>query len=171
MPTTQSNTYSFIYDTTAGIPAVLMERKNSETPKLYIRTPDGRLIARVTATATPTLDFYYHFDGLGSTRALTDGNGNTTDTYDYNVWGIVNHSGLAQQPYQFVGQLGLGDQALQGICRLAVVAVADLAADRAGREVGLHAAAALGGHAIHQVVHGEVPSRWLSWWHHHPREG
>jgi len=103
-----SDDYShyFVYDTTAGIPAVLAEQQSSVTPKLYIRTPDGRLIARVTAGSTPSLDFYYHFDGLGSTKALTDEGGNATDTYDYDVWGNVTHTdGDTQQPYMFVGQL------------------------------------------------------------------
>ena len=104
---TSSQTYRFVYDITAGVPAVLLERQGTGTPKLYVRTPDGRLIACVDADSTPTVDFYYHFDGLGSTKALTGPTGTrTNDVYTYDVWGNVTHTGPTNQPYQFVGQLG-----------------------------------------------------------------
>lgn len=35
---------------------------------------------------------YYVRDGHGSTRALTDPNGNITDTYDYDAFGNLIHS-------------------------------------------------------------------------------
>jgi RHS repeat-associated protein len=101
------NVYTFVYDTTAGIPAVLAEVVSGAT-KLYVRTPDGRLIAQAhIASGDAVLDHYYHFDALGSTKALTDDDGDVTDTYDYDVWGNVTHTyGSTQQPYTFVGQLG-----------------------------------------------------------------
>ncbi|MDH7482381.1 MAG: RHS repeat-associated core domain-containing protein [Armatimonadota bacterium] len=50
---------------------------------------------------------YYHFDALGSTRLLTDSNGNITDEYTSDAWGrLMEHTGSTAQPYQFVGQLG-----------------------------------------------------------------
>ncbi|MDO8588482.1 MAG: RHS repeat-associated core domain-containing protein [Armatimonadota bacterium] len=101
-------TWHFIYDTTAGIPAVLAETVSNGSSKLYIRTPDGRLIAQAhVVSGSPVLDHYYHFDALGSTKALTNSSGTVTDTYSYDVWGNVTHdSGTTQQPYLFVGQLG-----------------------------------------------------------------
>lgn len=50
---------------------------------------------------------YYHFDALGSTRLLTDSDGNITDEYTYDAWGkLMEHTGSTAQPYQFAGQLG-----------------------------------------------------------------
>jgi RHS repeat-associated protein len=51
---------------------------------------------------------YYHYDELGSTRLLTDGSGNVTDTYSYDPWGnIASHVGSTNDnPYLYVGALG-----------------------------------------------------------------
>jgi RHS repeat-associated protein len=98
--------YVFVYDTTAGIPAVIEESTSGSTA-YYIREPGGSLIARLNATDGIR---YYHFDELGSTRLLTDGSGNVTDKYAYDAYGsLLSHdcySGSVSQPYQYVGQLG-----------------------------------------------------------------
>ena len=92
-------TWQFVYDTTAGIPAVIDETG----PVYYIREPSGALIARIDGETVN----YYHFDALGSTRLLTDADGEVTDAYTYDAWGNATHdSGSTAQPYQFVGQLG-----------------------------------------------------------------
>ncbi len=93
--------HTFVYDTTAGIPAVIKEGS-----VYYIREPNGSLITRVSSSNTS----YYHFDQLGSTRLLTDGSGNVTDEYAYDAYGsLLSHNrraGSVDQPYQYVGQLG-----------------------------------------------------------------
>jgi hypothetical protein len=80
----------------AGIPAVI-----KESSIFYIREPGGSLIARVSATI-PT---YYHFDALGSTRLLTDSDGDVTDKYAYDAYGsLISHGefeGSIDQPYQY----------------------------------------------------------------------
>ncbi len=99
--TVGSNINSFVYDTTAGIPAVI-----KENGVYYIREPGGSLIARKDDTNIS----YYHFDQLGSTRMLTDNNGTVTDKYAYDAYGaLITHDryvGSVDQPYQYVGQLG-----------------------------------------------------------------
>ena len=96
-----SANHTFVYDTTAGIPAVV-----KEDGVYYVREPGGALLARVDGTNMS----YYHFDELGSTRLLTDASGNVTDRYDYDAYGaVIAHEKLAgsvDQPYQYVGQLG-----------------------------------------------------------------
>lgn len=83
----EGGTWYFVYDTTAGIPAVV-EEQHGETPVYYIREPKGALIARVVgATLDATTTRYNHFDALGSTRKLTDGSGTVTDTHTYDAWG------------------------------------------------------------------------------------
>ncbi|MGC8863836.1 MAG: RHS repeat domain-containing protein, partial [Armatimonadota bacterium] len=67
----------------------------------------GSLIARLNATDGIR---YYHFDELGSTRLLTDADGDITDRYTYDAYGsLLSHdayTGSVQQPYGYVGQLG-----------------------------------------------------------------
>ncbi len=48
---------------------------------------------------------YYHYDGLGSTRSLTDQLGNLTDTYDYEAFGeVLNRTGSTENGYLFAGE-------------------------------------------------------------------
>jgi len=102
-----SYTYQFVYDPTAGIPAVVEEVLPSEESAYYIREPGGEVIARYNETDGWR---YYHFDALGSTKLLTDEDGDVTDSYTYDAWGnLLEHyayTGTIEQPYQFVGQLG-----------------------------------------------------------------
>jgi RHS repeat-associated protein len=97
-----SSSYSFAYDPTAGIPAVVSE-DDGTTAVYYYREPSGALIARKSGSDWK----YYHFDELGSTRVLTDGDGEKTDTYKYDAWGNVDHTfGTTEQPYQYCGEWG-----------------------------------------------------------------
>jgi RHS repeat-associated protein len=58
---------------------------------------------------------YFHFDGLGSTRALTDSSENVTDTYEYNAFGVLEaSSGSSVNPYRYVGQYGYYDDGAMG---------------------------------------------------------
>ncbi len=105
--------YSFVYDITAGIPAVV-EDSAASSVAYYIREPNGALIARYDSTNGMR---YYHFDEIGSTRLITDSDGSVTDRYDYDAYGAClwhkqlgtwldqNQNSIAQ-PYQYVGQLG-----------------------------------------------------------------
>ncbi|GIV02218.1 MAG: hypothetical protein KatS3mg015_1048 [Fimbriimonadales bacterium] len=58
---------------------------------------------------------YFHFDALGSTRALTDSTGSVTDTYEYNAFGVLESStGSSTNPYRYVGQWGYYDDGAMG---------------------------------------------------------
>ncbi|MGB9878253.1 MAG: RHS repeat domain-containing protein, partial [bacterium] len=51
--------------------------------------------------------YFYHYDGLGSTKALTDGNQNIQGTTIYDAWGnVLQSSGTISNPYLYVGELG-----------------------------------------------------------------
>jgi RHS repeat-associated protein len=58
---------------------------------------------------------YFHFDGLGSTGALTDANENVTDSYAYSAFGeevaVTNGS---VNPFHFVGQWEYYDDGARG---------------------------------------------------------
>jgi RHS repeat-associated protein len=48
---------------------------------------------------------YYHGDGLGSTRALTDAAGNLTDSYDYDDYGALqSQTGTTKNDFLFAGE-------------------------------------------------------------------
>jgi RHS repeat-associated protein len=52
---------------------------------------------------------YYHYDGLGSTRLLTDEAGNVTDSYCNTAFGTPVDTGAANptvNPFRYVGQRG-----------------------------------------------------------------
>ena len=58
---------------------------------------------------------YFHYDGLGSTHALTDSTGATTDTYTYSAFGVQESStGSSVNPYRYVGQWGYYDDSARG---------------------------------------------------------
>jgi large repetitive protein len=48
---------------------------------------------------------FYHVDGLGSTRGLSDTSGNLIDTYSYQAFGdLLNSSGGSENKYLFAGE-------------------------------------------------------------------
>jgi choice-of-anchor C domain-containing protein len=60
---------------------------------------------------------FYLVDGLGSTRVLTDAQGNILNAYDYEAFGkTIGQTGTAQNQYLFAGEhfdIGLGDYYLR----------------------------------------------------------
>jgi RHS repeat-associated protein len=51
--------------------------------------------------------YYHHYDGTGSTRALTDESGNVTDRYTYTAFGEpVASSGTTTNPFGYKGAVG-----------------------------------------------------------------
>ena|GEM_PF-1125749 len=99
----------FVYDPTAGVPAVLVET-DGENETFYVREPGGELIARATGQTRQ----YYFFDRLGSTIAMVPAvEGNPTDRLFYTPWGELVTSGsrastvgTTANPYRYVGSLG-----------------------------------------------------------------
>jgi RHS repeat-associated protein len=72
----------------------------------------GDLLSQRRGNATS----FYHFDALGSTRALTESDEDISDTYLYDAWGVLKAStGSTTNPYRYVGKLGyLSEAALDG---------------------------------------------------------
>ncbi|MEA5470219.1 RHS repeat-associated core domain-containing protein [Spirulina sp. 06S082] len=51
------------------------------------------------------VDSYYLVDGLGSTKGLTDENGNVTDVYSYDAYGnLIDSVGNSENDYLFAGE-------------------------------------------------------------------
>jgi RHS repeat-associated protein len=88
----------YLQDLAAGLPVVMAETTGSVTSQ-YVYGSD--LIAQVNGS-TPV---YYHADGLGSTRAMTDSTGVSTDQYTYDAFGVTrSHTGISSQIYTFTGE-------------------------------------------------------------------
>ena len=52
-----------------------------------------------------TAAHFYHYDGVGSTRLLTDGAGAASDTYDYDAFGnLIASTGTTPNVYLFTGE-------------------------------------------------------------------
>lgn len=65
--------------------------------------PFGNVISQRRGNTTST----YHYDALGSTRALTDSTETVTDTYIYTAFGeSVATTGTTTNHFRYVGQLG-----------------------------------------------------------------
>ena len=49
--------------------------------------------------------YYYHADGLGSIKSLTDSTGNLTESYEYDIFGmIISSLSTIGNPYYFTGR-------------------------------------------------------------------
>ncbi|MBD3266539.1 hypothetical protein GF373_07695 [bacterium] len=88
----------------------IVAEKDSETGQFiryYVWTPDGRLLYMIDASAGNEV-YFYHFDQIGSTLALTDASGTLTDSYAYTPFGeLLTHNGDNQQPFMYIGEWGV----------------------------------------------------------------
>lgn len=78
---------------------------NSDTTAVYTNEPVqyGNLISQQRTGTTS----YYHFDGQGSTRQITNQDEAVTDMYTHSGFGeLVTASGLTINHFQFVGKVG-----------------------------------------------------------------
>ena len=105
--TDQSGAVRFLWDRLA----VLAETDGSNTTQAeYTREPGGfgPLVSQRRLTSGIWTPSYYHYDRLGSTRALTNASATVTDAYFYSAFGqpllVV---GSTVNPFQFVGHAGL----------------------------------------------------------------
>ena len=68
----------------------------------------GDLVAQRRSSAT----LFFHFDAIGTMRALTDSSQAVTDTAIYRAFGIrVASTGSSTTPYRWVGKLGYATDA------------------------------------------------------------
>ncbi len=92
---------NFLVDPSGFLSHVAAETDNAgNLIAYYVRGVDDLL-----AVTRPTETRFYHADGLGSIRFLTDEVGNVTDSYTYTAFGEqLDHVGIDPQPYQFAGE-------------------------------------------------------------------
>lgn len=90
----------FLIDPTGDVPQVVAESDDAGVVvAAYVRGDDLLAVVRPDGTR------FFHADGLGSTRLLTDELGAVTDTYTYEAFGqLASHAGSDPNAYLFAGQ-------------------------------------------------------------------
>lgn len=96
-------TTRYTLDVNRGLVSVLTENDAADEPQAYYVFGIG-LVSRVEGGQAQT----YHFDGIGSTAALTDAAEASLDAYVYDVFGhLLDESAVANQPFTYVGAFGV----------------------------------------------------------------
>ena len=95
-------TVDYLVDPIGLLSHVVADIVDGSLETLYVRADDSLIgLYRPVSGA----ERYYHADGLGSMRTLSDGAGTVIDRYTYTAFGeLVEHSDSDPQPYQFAGQ-------------------------------------------------------------------
>jgi fibro-slime domain-containing protein/RHS repeat-associated protein len=90
----------YLVDTTGDLSQVVAETDSAgRLTAYYVRGDD------LLAALRPGGTRFFHADGLGSIRALTDETGTVTDTYTFSAFGeLLGHTGTDPQPYAFAGE-------------------------------------------------------------------
>jgi len=89
----------YTIDNNRSYAQVLAEKVGGATAVNYTYGDD--LVSQARGADVST----YHYDGLGSTRALSDNAGALTDTYDYEAFGeVLNQTGSTENDYLFTGE-------------------------------------------------------------------
>ncbi|MCF6255495.1 MAG: RHS repeat-associated core domain-containing protein, partial [Gammaproteobacteria bacterium] len=91
---------TYVVDKNRDYAQVLNELDSTNKPTVsYVYGDD---LIKQTRAAN---DSYFHYDGLGSTRALSDVTGTITDTYDYSAYGIeIDSTGVTENSYRYTGE-------------------------------------------------------------------
>jgi RHS repeat-associated protein len=86
----------------------LCETDENDTPtKLYVNEPGTYTNLVSQKDLTTGEKSYPLYDAVGSTRAVTDSNGDVADTFVYDAWGnVLDRTGATEIPFQYVGKYG-----------------------------------------------------------------
>ncbi len=106
--TQNGNTTRYAYNYALEFAPTIAELDDSTGDDLryYVWTPDGQLLYMVDTSAGEP--YFYHYDRIGSTLALTNGNGNVSVAYEYAPYGeILSQQGDNTQSFTFVGEWGV----------------------------------------------------------------
>ncbi len=97
-----TDVFTYVVDKNRPYAQVLEEQRTQgalSATTSYVYGDD--LLSRTTDGMT----HYYQYDGLGSTRALSDASGTLTDTYSYDAYGmLLNSTGTSVNSYLYRGE-------------------------------------------------------------------
>ncbi|MBU6426624.1 hypothetical protein KGQ27_00045 [Patescibacteria group bacterium] len=104
--TLNGQTARFVLDRLGTLTQVLAETDTNGSPSAYYIYGIG-LAERIMPDASVAT---YHYDIQGSTVALSDSNGNVTDSYAYDSFGgLANNDGDSPQSFRYLGRYGIVD--------------------------------------------------------------
>jgi RHS repeat-associated protein len=110
-------TTRYFYNHALGLSPIVAEKNEAtgQVARYYVWSPGGRLLYLIDATSGNAVRFF-HFDRVGSTLALTAGNGSVTDAYAYSPYGVpLGHTGTSPQPFTYVGKFGVRNEPAAGL--------------------------------------------------------
>jgi RHS repeat-associated protein len=95
----------YLYDTSSGLAQVALEyRGNGTVITTYVRG------VNLISARESGVQSFFHVDGLGSTRLVTDPNGNVTDRFVFDAFGQeLSHTGSNSFHYLFAGEQRSGE--------------------------------------------------------------
>ena len=95
---------NYLIDPNGILPQVLEERDgNNQLIAFYVYDGAG-LVAKVNQVHQY---YFYHYDGLGSTIAITDSDGEVVNSYAYSPEGLVGAQETIPNPFQYIGFFGV----------------------------------------------------------------
>jgi RHS repeat-associated protein len=95
---------NYLIDPNGILPQVLAETDASNNLISFYVYDGAGLVAKVT----PSNQYYfYHYDGLGSTIAISDSAGQVVNTYCYSPEGLVGVQETIPNPFTYVGRFGV----------------------------------------------------------------
>ena len=101
------STTRYVVDTNRILPQVLTETDGSGNITAYYIYGLG-LVSKITPSGEA---YYYHYDGLGSTIAMTDSNGNIVNKYAYDEFGnLLGSEETTSNPFRYLGRYGVMDE-------------------------------------------------------------
>lgn len=96
--TPDGHTIHYTYNPASAVPELLTDGTTD-----YLYGPTGAPLASGPSSSTSSPTNYFLTDTIGSTRALTDANGQVTGTYTYSPYGQVTHHSGETTPLQYAG--------------------------------------------------------------------
>ncbi len=98
-------TTRYLIDPNGALPQVIAEMDaGGAITSYYVYDPWG-LVAKMLPGGTT---YFYHFDGLGSTIAMTNAAGTMVNKYAYDEYGnILNQVEAVSNPFKYVGRYGV----------------------------------------------------------------
>ena len=98
-------TIKYLVDGAGPLSHVVAETSGAALAAYYVRGDELLAVMRPGTTAGSWSSRFYHADGLGSIRVLTDESGAVTDRYSFTAFGeLLAHQGSDPNAYLFAGE-------------------------------------------------------------------
>jgi len=99
----------YVVDPTGGLSKVLAETDASGNITAYYVYGLG-LLSKITPADQA---YYYHYDGIGSTIAITNASGTVVNKYAYDEYGkVLSQTEATSNPFKYVGKYGVMDDGI-----------------------------------------------------------